>query len=143
MRNYLLFFLILVVLSCGQQKPVAEQPVKSETLLPAEALQFETESHDFGILKAGEKASFSFVFTNSGDQPIHIKNAKPDCGCLSVRFDNKTVKPGEKGMVEVIFDSAGEFGKQLKNIEIEWNSKELKHLIIFAEVENDQLIINN
>ena len=143
MRNYLLFFLILVVLSCGQQKPVGEQPVKSETLLPADALQFETESHDFGILKAGEKASFSFVFSNSGDQPVQIKNAKPDCGCLSVRFDNKPVKPGEKGMIEVIFDSAGEFGKQLKNIEIEWNSKELKHLIIFAEVENDQLIINN
>ena len=143
MRNYLLFFLILVVLSCGQQKPVGEQPVKSETLLPADALQFETESHDFGILKAGEKTSFSFVFSNSGDQPVQIKNAKPDCGCLSVRFDNKPVKPGEKGLVEVIFDSAGEFGRQLKNIEIEWNGKELKHLIIFAEVENDQLIINN
>ena len=143
MRNYLLFFLILVVLSCGQQKPVGEQPVKSEMLLPADALQFETESHDFGILKAGEKTSFSFVFNNSGDQPVQIKNAKPDCGCLSVRFDNKPVKPGEKGLVEVIFDSAGEFGRQLKNIEIEWNGKELKHLIIFAEVENDQLIINN
>ena len=143
MRNYLLFFLTMVVLSCGQQKPVGEQPVKSETLLPADALQFETESHDFGILKAGEKTSFSFVFSNSGDQPVQIKNAKPDCGCLSVRFDNKPVKPGEKGLVEVIFDSAGEFGRQLKNIEIEWNGKELKHLIIFAEVENDQLIINN
>ena len=143
MRNYFLFFLILVVLSCGQQKPVGEQPVKSEMLLPADALQFETESHDFGILKAGEKTSFSFVFNNSGDQPVQIKNAKPDCGCLSVRFDNKPVKPGEKGLVEVIFDSAGEFGRQLKNIEIEWNGKELKHLIIFAEVENDQLIINN
>ncbi len=143
MRNYLLFFLILVVLSCGQQKPVGEQPVKSETLLPADALQFETESHDFGILKAGEKTSFSFVFTNSGDQSIQIKKAEPDCGCLSVRFDNQLVKPGEKSMIEVIFDSAGEFGRQLKNIEIEWNSKEMKHLIIFADVENDQLIINN
>ena len=143
MRNYLLFFLILVVFSCNEQKTTTIQPVKSETLLPTEALQFETESHDFGILKAGEKTSFSFVFTNSGDQPIQIKNAKPDCGCLSVRVDNKPVKPGEKGMIEVIFDSAGEFGRQLKNIEIEWNSKELKHLIIFAEVENDQLIINN
>lgn len=143
MRNYLLFFLILVVLSCGQKKPAGEQPVKSEALLPTEAMQFETESHDFGILKAGEKTSYSFVFTNSGDQPIQIKNAKPDCGCLSVQFGNNPVKPGGKGMVEVIFDSAGEFGRQLKNIEIEWNGKELKHLIIFAEVENDQLIINN
>ena len=143
MRIYLLFFLILVVFSCNRQKSATDRPVKSETLLPADALQFETESHDFGVLQAGEKTSFSFVFTNSGDQPIQIKNANPDCGCLSVRVDNKPIKPGERGMIEVIFDSAGEFGRQLKNIEIEWNSKELKHLIIFAEVENDQLIINN
>jgi hypothetical protein len=143
MKRFCLLLLIPVVLSCNKPKPVTVEPLKIETILPAEVLQFETDSHDFGILKAGEKTSFSFVFTNAGNQPLQIKNAEPDCDCLSVRFDNKPIKPGEKGMIEVVFDSAGEFGRQLKNIEIEWNSKELKHLIIFAEVENDQLIINN
>jgi hypothetical protein len=34
-------------------------------------------------------------------------------------------------------------GKQLKTLEIQSNSKEPKHLIIFAEVENEQFEIKN
>ena len=44
---------------------------------------------------------------------------------------------------EVGIKSAGLFGKQLKTIEIQSNSKEPKHLIIFAEVENELIEIKN
>jgi hypothetical protein len=136
---YIALFLFSV--ACNRTKqPVT--PAKNVVIeLSATAMHFETESHDFGQVKAGEKLSFSFVFENKGDSPIVIKSAETDCGCISARYPEKPVEPGKTGVLEVIFDSAGLFGRQLKTVEILWNSKELKHLIIFAEVENNQLEI--
>ncbi len=138
---YIVLFLFAVACSKTKQPvaPATAQDVVTE--LPSTALQFETETHDFGQLKAGEKLSFSFVFQNKGEGAIQIKSASTDCGCMSAHFTQKSVKPGESGVIEVTFDSAGLFGRQLKTVEILWNSKELKHLIIFAEVENNQLEI--
>lgn len=137
--------LFLIVIACNKTKqPVAPAPAENAvTELPAAALQFETETHDFGQVKAGEKLSFSFVFQNKGEGSIVIKDAATDCGCISAQFTQKLVKPGESGVIEVTFDSSGLFGRQLKTVEILWNSKELKHLIIFAEVENEQIEIKN
>ena len=138
---YIVVFLFAV--ACIKTKPpVATAPAENVVAeLPAIALHFETETHDFGQLKAGEKLSFSFVFQNKGEEFIQIKSATTDCGCISAHFTQKFVKPGESSVIEVTFDSAGLFGRQLKTVEILWNSKELKHLIIFAEVENNQLEI--
>lgn len=135
--------LFLVAIACNKTKqPVAPAPAENVvTELLATALQFETETHDFGQLKSGEKLSFSFVFQNKGDGPIVIKDAATDCGCISAKFPQKQINQGETGVIEVTFNSAGLFGRQLKTVEILWNSKELKHLIIFAEVENNQLEI--
>lgn len=135
--------LFLIAIACNKTKqPVAPAPAENVvTELPAEALQFETETHDFGLLKAGEKLSFSFVFQNKGNGPIQVKNAGTDCGCISAQFPQKQINQGETGVIDVTFDSSGLFGRQLKTVEILWNSKELKHLIIFAEVENNQLEI--
>ncbi|MGE0020615.1 MAG: DUF1573 domain-containing protein [Draconibacterium sp.] len=135
--------LFLVAIACNKTKqPVAPAPAENVvTELLATALHFETETHDFGQLKSGEKLSFSFVFQNKGDGPIVIKDAATDCGCISAKFPQKQINQGETGVIEVTFNSAGLFGRQLKTVEILWNSKELKHLIIFAEVENNQLEI--
>ena len=45
------------------------------------AFTFEKEEHDFGILIDGRKVTYSFRFTNSGDAPLIISNAKGSCGC--------------------------------------------------------------
>ncbi|HCE56472.1 MAG TPA: hypothetical protein DER09_01430 [Prolixibacteraceae bacterium] len=143
MKTVFYIALFLIAISCNKTKqPIAPVPAENvDTDLPAEALQFETETHDFGLLKAGEKLSYSYVFQNKGDGPIVIKDAATDCGCISAQFPQKQINQGETGVIEVTFDSSGLFGRQLKTVEILWNSKELKHLIIFAEVENNQLEI--
>lgn len=141
-----LFYIVLLLLfiSCNKAKQPADPTPSINVIsdLPADALQFDTETHDFGVLQAGEKLSFAFKFKNTGEGPIQIKNAETDCGCISASFPQKTIKKGESGIIEVTFDSSGLFGRQLKTVGILWNSKELKHLIIFAEVENNQLEIN-
>ena len=145
MKPFLFLTMVFLLVSCvntnEQKSKTKADPEVTE--LPGDALKFETETHDFGRVQAGEILTFSFVFENSGSGPIQIKDAVTDCGCVSAKIQQNQVNQGESGVVEVTFNSAGLFGRQLKTVEILWNSKELKHLIIFAEVENDQLIINN
>lgn len=145
MKPVLYIVLLLLAVGCrdANRQTKAVQPDPEITTLPASALSFETETHDFGRVQSGEKLAYSFVFKNTGNGPILIKNAEADCGCITARFTQNQIKPGETGTIEVIFDSAGLFGRQLKTVEILWNSTELKHLIIFAEVENEQIEIEN
>jgi hypothetical protein len=143
MKKIVLIFLIFALFSCIEKKPVQKKETDKEInkSTPRPQVEFDTEMHDFGQIKSGEILSFTFVFTNQGKSDFLIYNAETDCGCLEVKVPQKTISPGEKGLIEVLFNSAGMVGKQLKTIELQSNSKETKHLIIFAEVENEQIEI--
>jgi len=133
----LLTFLIALG-GCTKTKPanpVVPAAEKNNSLLTT--IRFDGEMHDFGKIKAGEIVTFSFVFTNVGKNSLRILRAKPDCNCISVKLPEAPVEPNESETIDVTFNSSGEVGKQLKTIEIEWNSKEPKHLVIFADVENE------
>lgn len=145
MNKVSLIILIFSLISCSVKKQNNQTEPDSEikkTIQTAQ-IKFDTEMHDFGKLKSGEILTFTFVFSNSGDTDLVIDNAETDCGCVKANVPAKKVKPGEKGLIEVEFNSAGLFGKQLKTVEIQSNSKEPKHLIIFAEVENELFEIKN
>lgn len=126
---------IYFLFSCSGEKT---KPETTKTKELAEIV-FEEESHDFGQLNSGEIVVFSFVFKNSGKSDLIIENAEADCGCMHLDFSKEPVKPGEKGRIDVEFDSSGMFGKHLKSIEIQSNCKEPKHLVIFAEINNEQI----
>lgn len=129
-------FLVLFFACSGEKTKTENQKTKELT-----EIDFEETSHDFGKLNSGEIVVFSFVFKNSGKSDLLIENAEADCGCIQVEFPKEAVKPGEKGKIDVEFDSSGMFGKTLKSIEIQSNCKELKHLVIFAEINNEQIDI--
>ena len=145
MNKIVFIAIIFGLLSCGEKKSVKNSGSENQINVAEQSAQieFEAEMHDFGKIKSGEILAFSFVFSNKGESDLIIGNAKADCGCLQINIPEATVKPGEKGLIEVEFNSAGMFGKQLKTVEIQSNSKEPKHLIIFAEVENEQIEIGN
>ena len=71
------------------------------------AFTFEKEEHDFGILIDGEKVSYSFRFTNSGDAPLIISNAKGSCGCTVPNYPKEPIAPGATASIDVTFDSKG------------------------------------
>lgn len=142
MKPVTLFILIIFFYSCLNPK---KQGIKTENKIGSAftQIEFDTLMHDFGVVKAGEVLLFSFPFKNSGDNDLIISKAEGDCGCVDAKFPVEAVKPGEKGAIEIKFDSSGMIGKQLKTIEIQSNSKEPKQLIIFATVENDLLQLNS
>jgi len=99
---------------------------------------FSEEIHNFGSLKAGEVVSFTFVFRNEGTKTLTITDVDSGCGCTEVIIPNKTIGAGEEGRIEIVYNSAGEVGNQLKTITITTNADEpKKQLFIKAKVTNE------
>ena len=141
MYKFVIVLWVIALFGCkGQNREINNILPEKETIRISE-IEFNEEMHNFGSLRSGEIVVFTFVFTNTEQHNLTIDNVKTDCGCLNTKYSKEPVRPGKTGIVEIEFDSSGLFGKQFKTIEIHANSKESKHLAIFAEVQNEQLEI--
>lgn len=69
------------------------------------ALTFDFKSWDFGPVKKGEKRTKIVPFINSGNKPVTIEFMSA-CECTSFTFPEDAIAPGEKGQIEIEFDSA-------------------------------------
>lgn len=84
--------------------------------------QFEKETHDFGIIIDGTKATYTFKFKNTGDEPIIMTQVKPSCGCTSPVWTKAPILPGQVGEIEVIYNSKNRIGSFNKSITISSNA---------------------
>ncbi len=74
---------------------------------PLTTLEFEETSHDFGEVMEGEKVTHLYKFTNTGNEPLVISNAKGSCGCTVPQWPREPIPVGESGEIKVQFDSKG------------------------------------
>ena len=73
----------------------------------------------FGQLdKYTNKKEYTFEFTNTGEVPLLISDARSTCGCTVPKFTKNYVKPGKSGKINVAFDSHNLIGTQTKPITI-------------------------
>jgi hypothetical protein len=93
---------------------------KSDAPMPV--ITFKKETHDFGTVTEGEKVSYSFQFTNTGNADLLITNAAGSCGCTVPEYSKEPVPPGKTGVVNVTFDSGGKQGHQDKTVTIVANT---------------------
>lgn len=68
-------------------------------------LTVDKEVHDYGTIPKGANGTCEFVVTNTGDQPLIITNCKGSCGCTVPKCDTAPVKPGEKTVITVKYDT--------------------------------------
>ena len=136
-RFCMLTLLVLLIAACHSGVKKAEPANKSDESGVAE-FAFSEEMHNFGSLKAGEVVSFTFVFRNIGTKTLTIDKVDSGCACTKVIIPEKSVEPGMEGRIEVIYDSSGETGNQLKTITLFSNTEEKeKQLFIKAQVTNE------
>lgn len=67
-------------------------------------LTFEKENLDLGEVKKGEKRTFQYTFTNTGTETVEISIVS-GCDCTTLDWTRGEIKTGEKGIIDVIFDS--------------------------------------
>src|SRR5665647_2379854 len=139
--NILINSLLMLVVSCGNpERPkvkVLQENKSTEKKTPGKIV-FDKEIHNFGTLKDGEIISFSFVFRNTGGSPFKISKAEKSCGCIDFKFSPGLLQPGETSAIELIFNTAGEWGNQIKGVTVETSEGERKELQIGAYIENKQ-----
>ncbi len=93
---------------------------------PLTTLTFDETEYDFGMVMEGEKVEHIYKFTNTGDEPLVISNAKGSCGCTVPEWPREAIAPGGKGEIKVVFDSKNKGkvggGLQTKTVTITANT---------------------
>ncbi|WP_370480032.1 DUF1573 domain-containing protein [Tamlana flava] len=95
---------------------------------------FETTEIDYGTIEQNADGERFFKFTNTGDAPIVISNAKGSCGCTVPTYTKNMIAPGEKGEIKVKY-ATNRIGKFSKTVTLTSNASEpTKILKIKGEV---------
>ena len=145
MRKLLIIAFATAALAACSQNKAATMGEKAEKAAPtvlkedAPKVKFDKEIYDFGVIKSGEKVHFDFKFTNTGKTPLIITNATATCGCTIPEYPTQPVKPGESGIIKVVFDSTNKMGMQDKQITLTSNANpEPEKLHMVGEVKENK-----
>lgn len=84
-------------------------------------IEFKEETINYGEVEKGKDNGIRiFEFTNTGDSPLIIKNAKSSCGCTVPEWPKEPIAPGGKGQIKVQYNMNP--GPISKTITIETNA---------------------
>ena len=98
-------------------------------------MTFESTTIDYGVIEKGAEPKRVFKFTNTGNEPLTVKNAKGSCGCTVPTWPKEPIMPGETGVIEVRYDTNRE-GVFTKNVTLDTNEATPTHsLTIKGEVK--------
>ncbi|NBU51661.1 MAG: DUF1573 domain-containing protein [Chitinophagia bacterium] len=125
--------------------PTANPLGNDESAVPAgpiTTVAFEQTEYDFGMVMEGEKVVHDYKFTNTGDEPLIISNAKGSCGCTVPDWPREPIAPGESGVIKVQFDSKNKGkvggGLQSKRVTITANTDPVNtYLTIKGKVDKE------
>ncbi|MFT5780374.1 MAG: hypothetical protein ACI837_003336 [Crocinitomicaceae bacterium] len=67
-------------------------------------ISFGKEIHDYGNVKYGSEGICMFEFTNTGNAPLIISDAKKSCGCTVPSWPKEPIAPGATGTIKVQYD---------------------------------------
>ena len=107
MKKLLVYLTVFVgMVSFAQTGPKSE--IKEETI-------------NYGEVEKGKDDGIRiFEFTNTGDQPLNIINAKSSCGCTVPEWPKEPIVPGGKGQIKVQYNMNP--GPISKTITVETNA---------------------
>jgi len=94
MKNILLLMVALLI----NLNAISQQNSKA-------VIEFEKTTIDYGTIEKGADGKKIFKFTNTGNIPLIISQVKASCGCTIPKKPNKPILPGEKGEIEVKYDT--------------------------------------
>ena len=81
---------------------VAQQAI---ALAQGAEISFDKSTHDYGQIEKSANGECIFVFTNTGNQPLKISNAKGSCGCTVPQWPREEIAPGATGEIKVRYDT--------------------------------------
>jgi len=89
---------------------------------PTTEISFEEQRFDFGTVTEGEKVSHTFSFTNTGDEPLILSNARGSCGCTVPKWPREPIAPGKSSDIVVEFNTKNKQGQRSQKVTITANT---------------------
>ena len=90
--------------------------------VPSALFKWGKTTHDFGRIAQGKPVTAEFTFTNTGELPLLINNAKGSCGCTGVEYPKAGIMPGHSGLIKATFNAAA-VGAFNKSVTVESNAE--------------------
>ncbi|XLS31024.1 DUF1573 domain-containing protein [Flavobacteriaceae bacterium M23B6Z8] len=117
-KTFLMLGMVAAVAFTSCKKEDATSKIKSENVETAAqrdeaaklvpVMTFDKSEHDFGTIDQGTPVETTFTFTNTGNGPLIITDARSSCGCTVPSYPKDTpIAPGEKGELLVKFNGNG------------------------------------
>lgn len=91
-------------------------------------MTFESTELDYGTIEQNSDPYRFFAFTNTGDEPLVIQNAKGSCGCTVPTYPKEPILPGESAEIKVRYDTK-RIGNFTKTVTLTTNEAEPKHVL--------------
>ncbi|MBN2765856.1 MAG: DUF1573 domain-containing protein [Paludibacteraceae bacterium] len=86
-------------------------------------ITFEKKIHDFGQINESDgKATYEFVFRNTGNSPLVVSRVRASCGCTTPTWTRQPIEPGKSGSITVAYNPAGRPGVFTKTITVSSNA---------------------
>jgi hypothetical protein len=108
------FFSMLML---GGTLSLAAQPASTD-INWTPTVTFEQTTHDFGGIPEGPVATYEFMFTNTGKDPILVQTAQASCGCTTPEWPRTPVAPGKTANIKVGYNSEGRPGAFTKDVTV-------------------------
>lgn len=99
-----------------------EEQLEEERLKTITSIKFDKEVYDFGTCTEGDTIRKTIEFVNTGKLPLVIENAYGSCGCTVPTYDKEPVQPGQKGSIDIEFNSNRRVGANTKSVMIQANT---------------------
>ena len=124
MKKILLLILVVSTLvSCDIRKNDKRgHPVSMNNFTDTTSVQMIDSVYNFGKVTDGENVVFSYRFKNIGKKPLVISAATASCGCTIPEKPEEPLKPGEIGVIKVVFHSSGRVGPVQKEVNVVSNA---------------------
>ena len=117
------FFLVGITTTTKAQETIQQKTEEVKVENPnAPEIAFDSEIHDYGIIKQGADGSCEFKFKNIGKEPLIISNARGSCGCTVPTWPKEPILKGQTGVIKVHYDTK-RVGAFTKTVTLNSNAK--------------------
>ena len=135
-RMLAILALAALAVGCGTSPRAVERKGRIISLTDSILTTGGTDTVRFGRLHSGEIAQLRLWLANETSGPVVIAKYGRSCGCTTLEYDNQPINAGDAQQVTLTFDARGEWGWQLKTLDISFaGARSPLRLFIEAEVE--------
>ncbi len=101
---------------------------QSDNAVQGPVMEFESNIVDYGTIEKDSEPYRELTFTNTGNEPLIIENAKGSCGCTVPTWPKEPIMPGESSSIKIRY-TTNRIGKINKTVQIITNEGGAPHVI--------------